>query len=310
MADRDAPEIIVRKKFIKPEEHGGSAWKVAYADFVTAMMAFFLLLWLLNATTEDQKQGLSNYFEPVGATSGSTGSGGVLGGISATDPGPIDAPGQSQSKTIKVRSQLVNVDRNDESTGDPAKIAKTPSRIPMSKDTVDTPQFKAAQSAIRRALEQIPELIQLFDSVSLATTEKGMRIRLMDRERYPLFDRSGTNLNENGEKLIRLVAEVIERLPNKILISGHTTPNDEKTIDGLSNWKISMERAYAARRMLIALGTRPQRITGVRADADRQHLVPEKPNSALNRRVEITLLRIRRTADPKTLLPPSLSEKR
>ena len=79
MARTADQEIIVVKKKIEPEVHGGSAWKVAYADFVTAMMAFFLLLWLLNATTEDQKQGISNYFEPVGATKGSTGSGGVVG---------------------------------------------------------------------------------------------------------------------------------------------------------------------------------------------------------------------------------------
>jgi chemotaxis protein MotB len=219
MADDPKPDIIVLKKFIAPEEHGGSAWKVAYADFVTAMMAFFLLLWLLNATTEDQKQGISNYFEPIGATEGSTGSGGMFGGISATDPGPIDTAGQTPSRTVQIRSQLATVERKDISQGDPAERAKTPGRAPLPNESVDLPQFRAAQNAIRRALEQIPELVELFDSVSLAITQTGMRIRLMDRERLPLFDHSRTNLNEDGKKLMRLVAEVIERLPNKIQIS-------------------------------------------------------------------------------------------
>ncbi|HAT34836.1 MAG TPA: flagellar motor protein, partial [Rhodospirillaceae bacterium] len=96
----EGPEIFVKRIKIHEEGHHGGAWKVAYADFVTAMMAFFLLLWLLNATTEDQKQGISNYFEPIGAVKGSTGSGGLFGGISATDPGPIPEPGQTTSTTV------------------------------------------------------------------------------------------------------------------------------------------------------------------------------------------------------------------
>jgi chemotaxis protein MotB len=130
MAGNSDREIIVVKKKIEPEVHGGSAWKVAYADFVTAMMAFFLLLWLLNATTEEQKQGLSNYFEPVGATSGSTGSGGVFGGISATDPGPIEAPGQTTSKAVNVRTQVVTTNDDDVSRGDPSDRRNRPIRRP------------------------------------------------------------------------------------------------------------------------------------------------------------------------------------
>jgi len=115
MAGTNQREILVIKKKVAPEAHGGTAWKVAYADFVTAMMAFFLLLWLLNATTEDQKQGISNYFEPVGATNNSTGSGGLLGGISATDPGPIRVPGQTVSKTVTDNKREVTQKEEDRS---------------------------------------------------------------------------------------------------------------------------------------------------------------------------------------------------
>ncbi|MCG8546166.1 MAG: chemotaxis protein MotB, partial [Alphaproteobacteria bacterium] len=141
MARTADQEVIVVKKKIEPEVHGGSAWKVAYADFVTAMMAFFLLLWLLNATTEDQKQGISNYFEPVGATKGSTGSGGVVGGNSATDPGPISEAGATRSKTVSVREQVVTDNEEDISQGDPAEQAKAPNQEDLPENTDESRQF-------------------------------------------------------------------------------------------------------------------------------------------------------------------------
>ena len=163
MATPNQREVLVIKKKIAPEVHGGSAWKVAYADFVTAMMAFFLLLWLLNATTEDQKQGISNYFEPVGATSNSTGSGGLVGGISATDPGPIRMPGQTVSQSVAASNKDVTPKEEDVSTGDPSDRIKTPKREELPRNTDEDRQFDAAKSAVHRALEQIPELQELHE---------------------------------------------------------------------------------------------------------------------------------------------------
>lgn len=306
MADTQKREILVQKKKIVPEVHGGSAWKVAYADFVTAMMAFFLLLWLLNATTEDQKQGISNYFEPVGAVQGSTGSGGVFGGISATDPGPVEAPGQTTSRTVNVRSQVVTQKKDDISKGDPSDRAKAPNREDLPKNSEEDRQFDAAQSAIRRAMEQVPELLDLFDSVAMEVTEQGLRIRLMDRDKHPLFPAGSTKFNPTGKKLLKMIGEVIERLPNKILVSGHTSADDETKTKTLTNWRISLERAYAGRKLLAGLGTPEARFAAVHGLADLHPVKDSAPNAAPNRRVEITLLRRRPDADPKVLLPPSM----
>ncbi len=306
MAGNSDREIIVVKKKVTPEAHGGSAWKVAYADFVTAMMAFFLLLWLLNATTEEQKQGLSNYFEPVGATSGSTGSGGVFGGISATDPGPIEAPGQTTSKAVNVRTQVVNTNDDDESRGDPSESTKTPNQEKLPNNSHEMRQLNAAKIAIQRSMEQIPELLNLYKSVAIDETREGLRIRLMDRKKQPLFDQGGIELNEDGRKLVKVIYEVISRLPNKIQVSGHTSQNDAAATQGLSNWRISIQRAYAGREALMALGTPDKRFAAVRGNAERTPLHKKSPEAIENRRIEVTLLRQKPKVAAKDLIPPSL----
>jgi chemotaxis protein MotB len=305
MAGPNEREILVIKKKIEPEVHGGSAWKVAYADFVTAMMAFFLLLWLLNATTEDQKQGISNYFEPVGATSNSTGSGGLVGGISATDPGPIRVPGQTVSRMVTDNKREVTQKDEDKSDGDPSDTVKTPNRENLPRNTDEDRQFDAAKTAVHRAMDQIPELHDLYDSVSIDIVREGLRIRLMDSDKNPLFEKAGTELNDTGEKLMRVVADVVERMPNALQISGHTTPDDEKTA-GATNWDISIKRAYAARRMLASLGTPDTRFNAVRGNASQIPVDPETPLAANNRRVEVTLLRTPKKQDAQDLIPPSL----
>ena len=298
-------EILVFKKTIAPPPHGGSAWKVAYADFVTAMMAFFLLLWLLNATTEDQKQGISNYFEPVGATNNSTGGGGLLGGISATDPGPIRLPGQTSSELVTTRTQEMPNTSQQVSKGDPSDAVKTPKREDFPRNTDEDRQFDAAKTAIHRALEQIPELNDLHASIAVDEVREGLRIRLMDSEEHPLFSRGGTELNETGQKLMKVIAEVVERMPNELHVSGHTTPNDE-TASGGSNWEISIKRAYAARRLLAALGTPDQRFEAVRGSASQMPIDPEKPAATANRRIEVTLLRQRPEEAADDMIPPSM----
>jgi len=301
-------QIFVIKKKIAPEAHGGSAWKVAYADFVTAMMAFFLLLWLLNATTEDQKQGISNYFEPVGATSNSTGSGGLVGGISATDPGPIRMPGQTVSQTVTDNKREVTQKEEDVSKGDPADRIKTPNRENLPRNTDEDRQFDAAKTAIHRAMEQVPELHDLYESITIDIVREGLRIRLMDSDKHPLFQRSGTELNATGEKLMKVISDVVERMPNSLQISGHTTPNDETTVAGGTNWNISIQRAYSARRMLFSLGTPERRFNAVRGSASQVPIDPRMPTAIANRRIEVTLLRVPKKQDVQELIPPSMMQ--
>ena len=298
-------EVHVFKKKIPAPEHSGSAWKVAYADFVTAMMAFFLLLWLLNATTEDQKQGISNYFEPVGATSNSTGSGGLVGGISATDPGPIRIPGQTASDMVTIRTQDAPTKDAEISKGDPADVIKTPKREDLPRNTDEERQFDAAKTAIHRAMEQIPELNDLHAAIAIDEVREGLRIRLMDSEKHPLFSRGGTELNDQGSILVKVIADVVERMPNDLHVSGHTTPNDETALGG-TNWEISIKRAYAARRLLAEFGTPEKRFDAVRGSASQMPIDPKKPEDAANRRIEVTLLRQKPEEAAEDLIPPSM----
>jgi chemotaxis protein MotB len=306
MAGANKRQVIVITKKIAPEAHGGSAWKVAYADFVTAMMAFFLLLWLLNATTEEQKQGISNYFEPVGATNNSTGSGGLVGGISAADPGPIRIPGQTTTQMVEVRNQEVTRKIDEPSKGDPSENVKSPKREDLPRNTDEDRQFDAAKTAIHRAIEQIPELNDLYESITIEVTKDGLRIRLMDSDRNPLFARGGTELNEKGRKLMKVVADMVERMPNDLQVAGHTTPNDETAILGSTNWDISIKRAYAARRLLAEYGTPDKRFDAVRGSASQMPIDPQKPLATANRRIEVTLLRRKPEEIAKDLVPPSM----
>ena len=305
MPPENKREIRVFKKKIAPPAHGGSAWKVAYADFVTAMMAFFLLLWLLNATTEDQKQGISNYFEPVGATNNSTGGGGLLGGISATDPGPIRVPGQTSSEMVTTRTQDIPSKNQEVSKGDPSDAVKTPKREDFPRNTDEDRQFDAAKTAIHRAIEQIPELNDLHASIAIDVVREGLRIRLMDSEKQPLFSRGGTDLNEKGQKLMKVIADVVERMPNDLHVSGHTTPNDETAFGG-TNWEISIKRAYGARRLLAQYGTPEQRFDAVRGSASQMPIDPKQPRAFANRRVEVTLLRQKAEESADDMIPPSM----
>jgi len=299
--DGGSREVIVKRIAIPADNSHGGAWKVAYADFVTAMMAFFLLLWLLNATTEDQKEGISNYFEPVGAIKGSTGSGGMFGGISATDPGPIDKPGQTVAAQASARPAEAQDTSINEKTGAPTPVREA-QEDGSEKERQDA-AFQAAQAAMEQALKQIPELQDLRDSVFIEITEDGLRIVLMDQEKKPMFEAGSGQLNENGRRLMQLVADVAQRLPNKVSVTGHTSLAGAEIPRRGSDWALSLDRANAARRFLVDNGVAERRIETVDGKADTQLLLPEEAVSPRNRRIEIVLLRPKATRDTQVPMP-------
>jgi chemotaxis protein MotB len=299
----DGPEIFVKRIKVQEEGHHGGAWKVAYADFVTAMMAFFLLLWLLNATTEDQKQGISNYFEPIGAVKGSTGSDGMLGGISATDPGPIPEPGQTESTSVARDSTQQAKNEQDKKKGNPEDTTKSKTETPGVDPAHEQQQLEAAKSAIQQALSQIQELQQLSQSVLVDIVPQGLRIQLLDSERNPLFEPGSEYLNENGRKLIAMVSEVIQRVSNNIAITGHTDAGEFKGPNGQTKWELSIRRANSARRALRANRIPDGRVKSVDGKADTELLEKDNPTSPRNRRIAVLLLREAKQPTAKELAP-------
>ena len=312
----DAQASIVIKK-VKKGGHGGhhgGAWKVAYADFVTAMMAFFLLLWLLNATTEEQKMGISNYFDPT-AISRSTrsGSGGVLGGTSITKPGALKTASSPPmiSTTEVARPQAEDTESNDPDSDDPENIESKTGSDADEEGTIsqeqleqllqqqeaerEAAQFAEAEKLIRQAVEDSddPELEEIAESLKIQSTPEGLRIELLDQEKVALFPLGSANMEERLRKLLAKVAEIIKKLPNKIKISGHTDSRPFAASSERTNWDLSADRANASRRALEQLGVAKSRIAQIVGMADRDPIEPNDPLAPENRRISIVLLRQR-----------------
>ena len=298
----EKPLIFVKRIKIQEEGHHGGAWKVAYADFVTAMMAFFLLLWLLNATTEDQKAGISNYFEPIGAVSGTTGSDGLFGGISATEPGPIPEPGQTTSSKVSKSSNDPTDKSEGNEKGSPEETPKPKTDYPGIEPAHEQQQLEAAKSAIQQAISQMEEL-HLSPSIMVEVVAQGLRIQLMDNDRNPLFKTGSEHLNANGKKLLAMASEVIKILTNKIAITGHTGSSEHIVSSSQTNWELSIRRANSARRALKSNGIADQRIASVDGKADTLLIEKDQPNSPRNRRIVVLILREVSQPTQKELAP-------
>jgi chemotaxis protein MotB len=323
----NAPIIIKKVKKVSGGAHHGGAWKVAYADFVTAMMAFFLLLWLLNVTTDIQKRGIADYFEPTTASKSQSGAGGVLGGLTMGQPGAQDLPASMPSFNINLPA-LRQPDDGDEGNenGAPSKSDKQEvgagaldkdqtgpdqnaaenkpntaenklltqeNEAELQKRLADREQkkFAAAEFALRQAIQDVPDLKNLADNLIIDQTPEGLRIQIVDQEKLSMFPVGSADMEDSAKKLLGLVALVVERLPNKITIAGHTDARPYAAAGNYGNWELSADRANASRRQLTMDGLPPERIKKVEGLAEQDPMVPDDPLSPRNRRISIVLLR-------------------
>ena len=280
-------KIIVRKIFVEGHGgHHGGAWKVAYADFVTAMMAFFLLLWLLGATTEKQRKALADYFAPtlIDFKQNSAGSNGLFGGdaINAPDNYPNKA---SQTGTKSMTIPVGGVGGKQVGTGDKGTLKDQRALTQQ-----DQKNFNETAKKIQEKMRSRPQLAKLAKHIRFVATRDGMRIDLLDDANYSMFDLGTTALVPDASALIGTIAETIAGMENPIMIRGHTDSLGYGDPRNMNNWMLSSGRAEATRRRLAA-GTVPEmrfeRIEGV---ADREPLIVDAPTDPRNRRVSITLL--------------------
>ena len=295
-------EIIVKK--VKKGGHGGhhgGAWKVAYADFVTAMMAFFLLLWLLGATTEDQRKGIADYFAPAPPSLSSGGSGGMLGGLSFA-PGARRSASSAATVVVALRAPDADAKAPGQAGGQGESKAGS-SALEKLRAEEEQEAFEQAQAALLQAIEESPELHELSDNILVDMTPEGMRIQIVDRSGGSMFASGSAKMPGRTQQLIKQIAKAISKLPNKISISGHTDATPFQTQSGYGNWELSSDRANASRRALVAGGITPNRIIRVTGKADTDPLVPEDPFVAQNRRISVVLIR------EAPVLPPSLQKK-
>ena len=299
MADLLDQPIIIKKIKRGGHAHHGGAWKVAYADFVTAMMAFFLLLWLLNATTEEQKSGIADYFSPASISSTGSGSGGVLGGKSISVEGnQVSAGGPTEGGATLPIPPAITTPAEIEGDAPDAEPTESDAAEEVVTENVnellarrEQEQFEAAENELRDAIESIPEMEALQNSLVIEQTPEGLRIQLIDQDGLSMFASGSAVANEQLIQLIGLVTKVITQMPNKLSISGHTDSVPYRTDNGYTNWELSSDRANAARRLLIDAGLEQARVANVQGRSATEPYLPEDTTNASNRRISIVLLR-------------------
>lgn len=293
MADEEALKPIIIKKRIKPkvDPHGG-AWKVAFADFVTAMMAFFLLLWLLNVTTESQKQGISDLFEPESITeSDQAGESGALQGLALSAQGALKSAGSPPSVSVPIPS--FGGSRDHEGTAEAALTSSTENEDSDNVEAREREQenLERAQAALRLAVEKSEQLRDFQDNLLMENTPEGLRIQLIDQDRNPMFKPGSAVMSAYSEAVLEIVTSILVKFPNNIAITGHTNASVQENASS-SSWALSGHRANAARRIIVGSGLPPKRISAVTGKADSEHLYPKEPESPRNRRISLLLVRM------------------
>lgn len=305
------PIIIKRIKKGGGHGHHGGAWKVAYADFVTAMMAFFLLLWLLNATTEEQKRGISNYFAPIAiAVTQESGSDGVLAGKSPGQEG-VQASPASQMTVF----QLTGV-KDPEGQDHPPEVRDTTSGPEMNQDElakkmdeIEEKAFKKAEDQLKHAIDEQTDLKNLADNLVIDRVPEGLRIQLVDQAKVEMFTSGSAIPLDHTVALLKKVADVIKTMPNRISISGHTDAIPFGGRANYGNWELSADRANASRRILTEAGFPIKNIMRVEGKAETDPFNKDNPNAPTNRRISIVLLKeslLRPMAKAKPITPKEI----
>ena len=284
----EQPSIIIKKVIKSGHAHHGGAWKVAYADFVTAMMAFFLLLWLLNASSQEQLEGISNYFAPVSVSQSDSGAGGILGGTTISSDGAQQSDATSAAVIMDLPPpQAGEGFQEEDGSGDASEEAAEKVRREQEEE-----QFKEAEEKIQEALKSLPELEQLAKGLKIDSTPEGLRIQIIDQEGLAMFPRGGAQMFEHTRKALGLVAKVIENMPQDISITGHTDATKfAGGRTGYTNWELSADRANASRRALIDVGLQPERLSRIVGAAEKEPFDSNNPANPSNRRIAIVLLR-------------------
>jgi len=287
----DQPIIIKRVKKVTGGGHHGGAWKVAYADFVTAMMAFFLLMWLINTTSPEQKRGIADYFAPASVSETTSGAGGILSGSA------LGKDGSKSAGSSDVIEELAPSSRNP-NNGDSKEASKGQQTVDQaSTDALrealrkrEEAAFASAAQSLRQALQDMPELAELSKNIIIDQTPEGLRIQLVDQEGRSMFNEGSTQPNDRAKLLLRAVAKVINQLPNRISIYGHTSASAGGAKPE-TDWQLSAGRADASRKVLQGGGVDPDRVYQVSGKANSEPLYPDDPTLPGNRRIAIVLLR-------------------
>lgn len=296
MAKSNQP-IIVRKVKKGGHAHHGGAWKIAYADFVTAMMAFFLLMWLISMTTQEQKVGLAEYFMPEAMSSSTSGAGGILKGTAVDEAG-----NRSSSRPEQARRPIpTSSGAARDTTGQESGARNRADDREVERRAADMQAQHSAVASLRQALQEMPEIAELSRNIVIEPTKEGLNVSLVDQNGRSMFPEGSTYPYERTRVVLEALAPTLRRLPNRLSVTGHTTATRPGSGAALDSWSLTAGRALAVRQILSGAGLPEDRFTSVVGRGDTEPVFPDNPYIPPNRRVTITLL------NETPPLPPSLS---
>jgi chemotaxis protein MotB len=281
-----APIIIKKVKKGGHGHHGGS-WKVAFADFATAMMAFFLLLWLMGSTTPEQKGAISEYFNNPSAVPGSS---------TAPAPSAVQGPGGASTSMIQLGGALeLHTDTVSDSGERKQNGQMQDDEAEKRAEELDRERLNSLLQELKEAIDAREALAKFKDQILLDITPEGVRIQIIDHERRSMFPLGSARLEKFSSKILFELASIIKTVPNRISISGHT---DIKAYiaNNYSNWELSADRANAARRALVVGGLPTEKVGRVVGLASSVLLDRAVPDSPVNRRISIIVMN-RRTEE-------------
>ncbi|WP_409476267.1 flagellar motor protein MotB [Stenotrophomonas sp. Y-13] len=279
MASNDAkPTVIVRRvKKIQGGGHHGGSWKVAYADFVTAMMAFFLVMWLLASTSKPERAAISEYFRNPSP----------LSGTSSTPAPGMAGPGGASTSMIKLGG-ATDISRGN--SNDPFQNQRESIPTPVDEREREKQQLEALKQELEEAISKSQALEPFKDQLLLDITSEGLRIQIVDKQNRPMFDMGSAKLMPYTREILRELSHFINQVPNHISISGHTDITAYSTQLGYSNWELSADRANAARRALLEGGMGEDKVARVVGLSSSVLFDKTDPQNPINRRISIVVM--------------------
>jgi chemotaxis protein MotB len=303
MAEKNERPIIIvkRKKKVGGGHHGG-AWKVAYADFVTAMMAFFMVMWLVTAVSKDKRAAIFEYFKNPSMESGKSvkpapgqmGPGGAStspinlgGGLDAVRTASNRRPDIGANPNLPVREQILDRDFDQKTSDD------KPETEEQSRERVKEAEHKKLETLmeeLKEAVSKSQALEPFKDQLLLDITPDGIRIQIVDAQNRPMFDVGSARLRDYTQSILHELTPYLSSVPNRISITGHTDIRPYPGQGGYSNWELSADRANAARRALVLAGLPDEKIARVVGLSSSVLFDKQDPQSPINRRISIVIM--------------------
>lgn len=273
--------IIIKKRKGHGHGHHGGSWKVALADFMTAMMAFFLLMWLLGSTSTEEKQAIAAHFQDPGSE--------YVVGEGGADLGLInqDAP-LEQTQTDEPADETVNEqEANNDSVND-----MTEDELQKELEQIETQQLEELKKQLETEINALDSVFQqIKDQILIDFTALGLRIQIVDKDQRPMFDVGSANLQSWSSDVLHALAPILDKVQNKISVTGHTDATPYGIRATYTNWELSADRANAARRALLE-GTYPEgKVATVQGMGSAAPLLVDKPGEPINRRIAIIVLK-------------------